>query len=239
MTKDARERKRKFEFRTPQKEASPFVFTKKQQRPNNNHDGGATTRATTGPSHATKSSKGKSTQHASSAVASSSTQCRQADATADVYSTPTNVPTKQPRQSLPQRISPVETQIRKELAASNDSRKLDIFDALCGVLHKKIQHHVTAMHPGKDSTQLVHVLNAAADTIKREFVVQNAAPSSTHAHDGNAVHTVVASLEAKLHRYAFRFHPFHRFAVEFATHRLCLPCCMVERASFVYLRQRT
>ncbi|ETV70539.1 hypothetical protein, variant [Aphanomyces astaci] len=97
------------------------------------------------------------------------------------------------------RISEVESNVRNQLTSANDRQKLEIFDALCGVLQKKIQHHIAALHHGKDSTQLVHVLDAAADAIKREFVAPADPSPSSHAHDsGNTVHAVVASLEAKL-----------------------------------------
>ncbi|RHZ25428.1 hypothetical protein DYB37_007951 [Aphanomyces astaci] len=144
MGKDARERKRKFEFRTPQKQASPFVFTKKnrpddEMTPVTKPKGKATAKSPSLPAK----------QHADNTV----DLCTPLRPTT-VHANSSTKPSTTPRVH---RISEVESNVRNQLTSANDRKKLEIFDALCGVLQKKIQHHIAALHHGKDSTQLVHV----------------------------------------------------------------------------------
>ncbi|RHX98467.1 hypothetical protein DYB36_003109 [Aphanomyces astaci] len=136
--------KRKFEFRTPQKQASPFVFTKK-----NRPDDEMTPVAKPKGKATAKSPSLPAKQHADNTV-DLCTPLRPTTVHANSSSKPSTTPRVH-------RISEVESNVRNQLKSANDRQKLEIFDALCGVLQKKIQHHIAALHHGKDSTQLVHV----------------------------------------------------------------------------------
>ncbi|EQC30102.1 hypothetical protein SDRG_12161 [Saprolegnia diclina VS20] len=166
--------KRPFVFKTPQKVASPFVFTKKARR------------------------------HGANDIHHAMDDDDDGDFLGDesllperaLFGTPSRA--KAMRRPTRREPTPDEVAIRAKLVANQEHHRLQMFDTLCTQLHKRIVAQTqSAAKETCTKKQVVHVLEKAAAVIKDQFASNE--PTEEEAKpQQETVHAILTSLEEKL-----------------------------------------